>query len=64
MRVGMRRWTVFRSPPPQDKSWHEGKLPEALNKARAHPQWSSLNAHPKLNPAERQEQIEVLAHQL
>ncbi|MDF9775726.1 hypothetical protein OKW11_002683 [Pseudomonas baetica] len=49
---------------PQDKSWREGKLPEALNKARAHPQWSSLNPHSKLNQAERQEQVEVLAQQL
>jgi hypothetical protein len=49
---------------PQDKSWREGKLPEALNKARAHPQWSSLNPHPKLNQAERQEQVEALAQQL
>ncbi|CAN1605755.1 GTPase/DUF3482 domain-containing protein [Pseudomonas mediterranea] len=49
---------------PQDKSWREGKLPEALNKARAYPQWSSLNPHPKLNQAERQEQIEQLAGQL
>jgi hypothetical protein len=49
---------------PQDKSWREGKLPEALNKARAHPQWSSLNPHPKLNQAERQEQVEALARDL
>lgn len=45
---------------PQDKTWREGKLPEALSKARAHPQWSSLNPHAKLNQAERQEQIEAL----
>ncbi|MBO6275995.1 MAG: DUF3482 domain-containing protein, partial [Pseudomonas sp.] len=49
---------------PQDKTWREGKLPEALNKARAHPQWSSLNPHPKLSQAERQEQIELLAEQI
>lgn len=49
---------------PQDKTWREGKLPEALNKARAHPQWSSLNPHSKVNQAERQEQVEVLAQQL
>jgi hypothetical protein len=46
---------------PQDKTWREGKLPDALSKARAHPQWSSLNPHSKLNQAERQEQVEVLA---
>ncbi|MBV4498401.1 GTPase/DUF3482 domain-containing protein [Pseudomonas sp. SWRI12] len=49
---------------PQDKTWREGKLPEALNKARAHPQWSSLNPQPRLSQAERQEQIEQLAEQL
>lgn len=46
---------------PQDKTWREGKLPQALNKARAHPQWSSLNPQAKLGQAERQEQIEALA---
>jgi hypothetical protein len=49
---------------PQDKTWREGKLPEPLNKARAHPQWSSLNPHSKLSQGERQEQVEVLAQQL
>jgi hypothetical protein len=49
---------------PQDKTWREGKLPEALNKARAHPQWSSLNPNSKLSQGERQEQVEVLAQQL
>ncbi|TDV60583.1 GTPase/DUF3482 domain-containing protein [Pseudomonas sp. LP_7_YM] len=46
---------------PQDKSWREGKLPEALHKARAYPQWSSLNPHSKLNQSERHEQVEALA---
>ncbi|MGV8919396.1 MAG: GTPase/DUF3482 domain-containing protein [Pseudomonas sp.] len=45
----------------QDKTWREGKLPDALHKARAHPQWSSLNPQAKLSQAERQEQIETLA---
>lgn len=49
---------------PTDKAWREGKLPDALHKARAHPQWSSLNEHPKLSQSERQEQIEALAEQL
>ncbi|MET0846638.1 MAG: GTPase/DUF3482 domain-containing protein [Pseudomonas sp.] len=49
---------------PQDKTWREGKLPEALNKARAHPQWSSLNPQARLSQAQRQEQIEALAQQL
>ena len=46
---------------PLDKTWREGKLPEALHKARAHPQWSSLNPGAKLNQSERQEQVETLA---
>src|SRR5471030_591206 len=49
---------------PQDKTWREGKLPDALHKARAHPQWSSLNPHAKLSQAERQEQVEALALRL
>jgi hypothetical protein len=46
---------------PLDKTWREGKLPEALHKARAHPQWSSLNPGAKLNQTERQGQVEALA---
>ena len=49
---------------PQDKTWREGKLPDALHKARAYPQWSSLNPHAKLSQAERQEQVEALSLQL
>jgi hypothetical protein len=49
---------------PEDKSWREGKLPDALSKARAHPQWSSLNPQARLSQAERQEQIEALAETL
>lgn len=46
---------------PDDKTWRQGKLPDALNKARAHPQWSSLNPHPRLSQTERQEAIDELA---
>lgn len=46
---------------PLDKTWREGKLPDALHKARAHPQWSSLNPGARLNQNERQEQVEALA---
>ncbi|NVZ78778.1 DUF3482 domain-containing protein, partial [Pseudomonas gingeri] len=49
---------------PVDKTWREGKLPDALNKARAHPQWSPLNPGMKLNQTERQEQITVLAQRV
>ncbi|WP_434679107.1 GTPase/DUF3482 domain-containing protein [Pseudomonas sp. R1-18] len=46
---------------PDDKTWRQGKLPDALNKARAHPQWSSLNPHPRLSQTERQEATDELA---
>lgn len=49
---------------PQEKTWREGKLPDALGKARAHPHWSSLNGHKRLNQSERDEQIELLAGQI
>jgi len=49
---------------PVDSTWREGKLPEALHKARAHPQWSSLNAPARLNQPERQEQIDLLLQRL
>ena len=49
---------------PQDALWREGKLPEPLRKARAHPQWSALNPQAKLNQAERQENREALAQLL
>jgi hypothetical protein len=48
-------------PAPHAQTWRKGKLPAALNKARAHPQWSSLNPHARLNQSERLEQIEALA---
>lgn len=46
---------------PQDKTWRKGKIPEPLSRARAHPQWSTLNSQPKPNQAERQEAIDELA---
>ena len=49
---------------PEDQRWREGKLPAALNHARAHPEWSSLNASHKLRDANRREQIKDLAEQL
>ncbi|WP_137819270.1 GTPase/DUF3482 domain-containing protein [Pseudomonas sp. 2FG] len=48
---------------PQDTSWREGKLPDALNRARAHPEWSSLNPGAALEDNERQEQVKRLAQQ-
>lgn len=47
-----------------EKAWREGKLPEALSKARAHPQWSTLNPRAKVNQPERQEQLEALVLQI
>ena len=49
---------------PQESQWRDGKLPEALRKARAHPAWSSLNPGARLQHGERLEQIEALAGQL
>ncbi|MBI6951079.1 GTPase/DUF3482 domain-containing protein [Pseudomonas sp. CCOS 191] len=49
---------------PEDKGWREGKLPEALRRARAHPQWSTLNPGARVNQAERQEQLEALVAEL
>ncbi|TIH10186.1 DUF3482 domain-containing protein [Pseudomonas leptonychotis] len=49
---------------PNDPSWREGSLPDALRKARAHPEWSSLNPGAALEDSERQEQINALAASL
>ncbi|HBX55557.1 GTPase/DUF3482 domain-containing protein [Pseudomonas sp. UBA2684] len=49
---------------PQDNTWREGKLPDALHKARAHPEWSSLNPGATLEDGERQEQVQRLAAEL
>ncbi|AOE82749.1 GTPase/DUF3482 domain-containing protein [Pseudomonas sp. TCU-HL1] len=46
---------------PEEKQWREGKLPAALGKARAHPEWSSLNPGAELEQAERQGQVSLLA---
>ncbi|MEQ6924159.1 GTPase/DUF3482 domain-containing protein [Pseudomonas mosselii] len=54
----------IRLTPADDKGWREGKLPEALRKARAHPQWSTLNPGARVNQAERQEQLKALVQQL
>lgn len=49
---------------PQDAVWREGQLPDALHKARAHPEWSSLNNAPQLNERERQAQLDALSQTL
>ncbi|WP_145144090.1 DUF3482 domain-containing protein [Pseudomonas duriflava] len=49
---------------PQDQRWREGKLPPALNHARAHPEWSSLNGSHKLRDSARREHVEALAERL
>ncbi|MCF1487729.1 GTPase/DUF3482 domain-containing protein [Pseudomonas sp. AA27] len=54
----------IRLAPAADKGWREGKLPEALRKARAHPQWSTLNTGARVSQAERQEQLEALVADL
>ncbi|MDV7212955.1 DUF3482 domain-containing protein, partial [Azotobacter beijerinckii] len=49
---------------PQERSWREDQLPEPLLKARAHPEWSSLNPGGRLGRSERQEAIARLATEL
>jgi len=49
---------------PQDQGWREGKLPEALQRCRAHPEWSSLNAGARLQDGERQTALDELETQL
>ena len=49
---------------PHDGGWRQGKLPEALRRARAHPEWSSLNPGARLDQAERQGQVERLIQEL
>lgn len=46
---------------PTDRNWREGQLPQALHKARAHPEWSSLNPAARLEQSERAEQLNALA---
>ena len=46
---------------PQDASWREGKLPDALHRARAYPEWSSLNPGAQLQHSEREMQLNTLA---
>ncbi|MBD2839464.1 GTPase/DUF3482 domain-containing protein [Pseudomonas sp. JM0905a] len=46
---------------PEEKQWREGKLPAVLGKARAHPEWSSLNPDAQLEQAERQGHVATLA---
>ncbi len=49
---------------PQDQTWREGKLPEALQRARAHPEWSSLNPAARLQDGERQMALDALQAEL
>lgn len=49
---------------PDEREWREGKLPDAVQRARAHPEWSSLNSGARLEQAERQLWMQRLAEQL
>jgi hypothetical protein len=46
---------------PEDADWRQGRLPEPLRKARAHPEWSSLNPGTRPDAGERQAQVARLA---
>lgn len=50
--------------PAQQSQWRNGKLPDALNKARAHPQWSSLNTKARLNDEQRAQALDNLLDHL
>ncbi|MBV2134144.1 DUF3482 domain-containing protein [Pseudomonas sp. MAP12] len=49
---------------PQAQAWREGQLPAALQRARAHPEWSTLNGAIRGQYAERQEEIRRLAAEI
>ncbi|MGH8434611.1 MAG: GTPase/DUF3482 domain-containing protein [Pseudomonas sp.] len=49
---------------PENNGWRSGKLPPALLKARAHPEWSALNPAAQLEQAERQTQLLLLSEHL
>lgn len=49
---------------PQAQDWCTGKLPAPLTRARAHPEWSSLNPGARLEQAERRAQVGALAENL
>ncbi|WP_252273586.1 GTPase/DUF3482 domain-containing protein [Pseudomonas subflava] len=56
--------TAIQLDDPRDEAWRQAALPEALRRARAHPEWSSLNPAPQLDQVERQRQVERLAGEL
>lgn len=49
---------------PAQQEWRDGKLPDALVKARGRPEWSTLNQAVRPELAGRQEQLQLLAQQL
>ena len=63
-RRGHAAWQPLRLDTPQAGSWREGRLPAVLDKARAHPEWSALNAGTPLQQSTRQTAIDQLAEQL
>ena len=48
---------------PQAQAWKEGQLPRILGKARAHPEWSSLNGRVRSGEEERRQLIDQLARE-
>lgn len=49
---------------PQAQDWCAGRLPTPLTRARAHPEWSSLNPGTRLEQTERRAQVGALAENL
>ncbi len=48
---------------PEQQQWREGPLPEPVERARAHPEWSRLNGS-LASSSERQAQVQALSQQL
>ena len=48
----------------QAQQWRNGTLPKPLHKARAHPQWATLNSGTQVSAADRQAQVLELAGEL
>lgn len=48
---------------PEQQQWREGKLPEPVDRARAHPEWSRLNGRLETD-SERQKVVQALGRQL
>lgn len=51
-------------PSPDPQHWRQGRLPQALKRTRAHPEWSSLNPGFRPGRADREQAVTALAAEL